>query len=274
MRVRLKQQRLLDLMAQSTLSQNHWAIKLGLSRGHWSAIVNGKHPFPSPRTRERMLEAFRLEFDELFEVESGPAEGASATFQAALADKYLIDREIGQGGMGTVYLARDVKHNRMVALKVISPEAVSGIGVQQFLKEIRYAARLQHHHILPLYDSGEAGGHPYYVTPYIEAGSLRDLLSQKQQLSVEETMRVARGIAEALEYAHGHSVLHCDVKPENVLLSGTHAYVADFGISRAVHAEFFEWGKRSDLDVSAGTPAYVSPEHARWPGCRRQRACG
>jgi transcriptional regulator with XRE-family HTH domain len=172
-RVRLKQQRLIDLLAHSTLSQNHWAIKLGLSKGHWSAIVNGRHPFPSPKTRERMLEVFKLPFDDLFEVESGPAEGAEgadASFQAAIADKYLIEKEVGQGGMGTVYLARDVKHNRTVAMKVVSPEAVSGIGTQQFLKEIRYIARLQHHHILPLYDSGEAAGFPYYVTPYLEDG--------------------------------------------------------------------------------------------------------
>jgi putative ABC transport system permease protein len=249
-------------MAQGNLSQNHWAIKLGLSRGHWSAIVNGKHPFPSPRTRERMLEVFGIAFDELFDVESGPAEGSDATFQAALADKYLIEREIGQGGMGTVYLTRDVKHNRMVALKVVSPEAVSGIGTQQFLKEIRLTARLQHHHILPLYDSGEAAGFPYYVMPYIESGSLREYLRRKKQLSMDEAMQLARGIAAALMHAHEHSVLHCDVKPENVLVSDLHAFVADFGISRAVHAEFFEWGKRSELDSSAGTPAYVSPEQA------------
>jgi serine/threonine-protein kinase len=261
-RVRLKQQRLIDLLAHSTLSQNHWAIKLGLSKGHWSAIVNGRHPFPSPKTRERMLEVFKLPFDDLFEVESGPAEGADASFQAAIADKYLIEKEVGQGGMGTVYLARDVKHNRTVAMKVVSPEAVSGIGTQQFLKEIRYIARLQHHHILPLYDSGEAAGFPYYVTPYLEAGSLRDHLKRKKQLSLEETLQIARGISAALQHAHEHSVLHCDVKPENVLLSETHAYVADFGISRAVHAEFLEWGKRSELDSSAGTPAYVSPEQA------------
>ena len=209
-----------------------------------------------------MLEVFKVPFDDLFEIESGPAEGSDATFQSALAEKYLIEREIGQGGMGTVYLARDVKHGRMVAMKVISPEAVSGIGVQQFLKEIRNTARLQHHHILPLHDSGEAAGYPYYVTPYIEAGSLRDHLERKKQLSLEETIHIARGVAAALHHAHQHSVLHCDIKPENVLLSETHAYVADFGIARAVHAEFFEWGRRSELDSSAGTPAYVSPEQA------------
>jgi predicted permease len=261
-RVRLKRERLLDLIARSGLTQNHWAIKLGLSRGHWSGVVNGKHPYPSARTRERLLEAFGVSFDELFEVVSGPSGWSDQDFGAAIADRYVIDREVGQGGMGTVYLARDVKHGRQVAIKVVSPEAVSGIGVQQFLKEIRYSARLQHPHMLPLYDSGEAAGHPFYVMPYVRDGSLRDLLKRKQRLSLDGTIRIARGIAAALQYAHENRVLHCDVKPENVLLFDDHAYVADFGISRAVHAEVLEWGKRNEIDSSAGTPAYVSPEQA------------
>ncbi|UCD23979.1 MAG: ABC transporter permease, partial [Gemmatimonadota bacterium] len=261
MRVRLKQQQLRDLVAQSTLSQNHWAIKLGISRGHWSEIVNGKHPYPSPKTRERLLEVFGVAFDELFEVEPGTA-GADANFQAAIADRYLIEKELGQGGMGTVYLARDLKHGRLVAIKVIAPEAVSGIGADQFLKEIRYTAQLEHHHILPLYDSGQAAGYPFYVMPYIRDGSLRDRLSRDGQLTIAETLTITRGIAAALQHAHEHQVLHCDVKPENVLLSEDHAYVADFGISRAIHREAFEWGKRREIDSSAGTPAYVSPEQA------------
>ncbi|UCG88531.1 MAG: protein kinase, partial [Gemmatimonadota bacterium] len=262
MRVRLKQQRLLDILAQSTLSQNHWAIKLGISRGHWSEIVNGKHPFPSPKTRERLLEEFGVAFEELFEIESGPQGGGDATFQAAVADRYLLEKELGQGGMGSVYLARDVKHGRLVALKVVTPEAVSGIGVEQFLKEIRYTARLEHHHILPLYDSGQAAGYPFYVMPYIRDGSLRDRLDRDKQLTIAETVAITQGIAAALQHAHERQVLHCDVKPENVLLSESHAYVADFGISRAIHREVFEWGKRREIDSSAGTPAYVSPEQA------------
>jgi putative ABC transport system permease protein len=261
-RVRLRQQRLLDLLAQSTLSQNHWAIKLGISRGHWSEIVNGKHPFPSPKTRERLLEVFGMAFDELFEVESGPQGGADANFQAAIADRYLIEKELGQGGMGTVYLARDVKHGRLVAIKVVAPEAVSGIGTDQFLKEIRYTARLEHHHILPLYDSGEAAGYPFYVMPYIRDGSLRDRLIRDRQLTIGETLTITRGVAAALHHAHERQLLHCDVKPENILLSENHPYVADFGISRAIHREVFEWGRRREIDSSAGTPAYVSPEQA------------
>ncbi|NIM49556.1 MAG: protein kinase [Gemmatimonadales bacterium] len=262
MRVRLKRERLLDLIARSNLSQNHWAMKLGLSRGHWSDLVNGRHPYPSAKTRERVLEAFNVPFEELFAVESGPSGWSDHNFQAAISDRYLIDRELGQGGMGTVYVARDVKLGRLVAIKVVSPEAVSGIGVQQFLKEIRYTARLEHHHILPLYDAGEVAGHPYYVMPYVRGGSLRNLLERRQRLSVDQAVRIARGIGAALTYAHHNHVLHCDVKPANVLLSGDHAFVADFGIARAIHSEAFEWGKRSEIDTSAGTPAYVSPEQA------------
>jgi predicted permease len=260
MRVRLKLDRLHDLIARSNLSQNHWAIKLGLSRGHWSDIVNGKHPYPSGRTRERIIEVFGVSFEELFEAETGG--WSDQHFQAAISDRYLIDRELGHGGMGTVYLARDVKLGRQVAIKVVSPEAVSGIGIKQFLKEIRNTARLEHHHILPLHDAGEAAGYPYYVMPYIRAGSLRDMLDRVGRLSVAEAIRIGRGITAALQYAHERHILHCDVKPANILVSDGHAFVADFGISRAIHTEAFEWGRPAGLDSSAGTPAYVSPEQA------------
>lgn len=262
MRVRLKLSRLLELLARSNLSQNHWAIKLGMSRGHWSEILNGKHPFPSPRTRERLLELLEVAFEDLFEIESGPSGWSDASFQAAVIRRYIIDRDVGQGGMGTVYLARDVKLGRVVAIKVVSPEAVSGIGTKQFLKEIRYTARLQHPHILTLYDADEASGYPYYVMPYHADGSLRAFIRAHGRLDTPHVMHVIRGIAEALSYAHERSILHCDVKPENVLLSGRHAYVSDFGIARAIHREVFEWGRTNEIDSSAGTPAYVSPEQA------------
>ncbi|UCG84798.1 MAG: ABC transporter permease [Gemmatimonadota bacterium] len=258
--MRLRLDRLRELIARSNLSQNHWAIKLALSRGHWSDIVNGKHPYPSGKTRERMLDAFQVAFDELFETESGG--WSDQAFHAAISERYLIDRELGHGGMGTVYVARDVRLGRLVAIKVVSQEAVSGIGIRQFLKEMRYAARLEHPHILPLHDAGEAAGYPFYVMPYVRGGSLRDLLNRRRRLSVETTVRLTKGVAAALTFAHENHVLHCDVKPANVLLSGDHAYVADFGISRAIHAEAFEWGKPSAIDTSAGTPAYVSPEQA------------
>ncbi|HEU4994099.1 MAG TPA: ADOP family duplicated permease [Gemmatimonadaceae bacterium] len=262
MRVRLNQQRLVAFLAQSRLSQNHWALKLGLSRGHWSEIVNGKHPYPSPKTRERMLEVLGLSFDELFEVETGIPAWADVDFRRAIADRYLIDTELGQGGMGAVYLARDMRHGRVVALKVISPEAVSGIGITQFLREIATVAHLQHPHILPLFDSGEAAGHPFYVMPHIRGGSLRTRLQSSIRLPVAEAVAVTTGIAAALQHAHEARVLHCDVKPENILLDGGHAYVMDFGVARKLHTEFLPWAQRRELDLSAGTPAYVSPEQA------------
>jgi putative ABC transport system permease protein len=262
MRVRLDQQRLLAFLAHSRLSQNHWALKLGLSRGHWSEIVNGKHPYPSPKTRERMLEVLGLSFDELFEIEAESPSWADTDFRRAIADRYLIDSELGQGGMGAVYLARDARHGRTVALKVISPEAVSGIGVTQFLREIATVAHLQHPHILPLFDSGEVAGHPFYVMPYIRGGSLRARLQSAIRLPVDEAVALTAGIASALQHAHEASILHCDVKPENILLDGAHAYVMDFGVARKLHAEFLPWAQRKELDLSAGTPAYVSPEQA------------
>ena len=265
MRVRLNQKRLIDVLSQSRLSQNHWAMKLGLSRGHLSDLVNGKHPYPSPQTRHKLLEGLGLTFEELFHVETDSSEwshASSASFQAAVIDRYLIDEEIGQGGMGTVYLARDVKHGRRVAIKVVSPEAVSGVGTEQFLKEIRRTAQLQHPHILTLLDSGEAAGYPYYVMPYIRGGSLRDLLTKRQRLPLEETVELLRGLAAALRHAHENRVVHCDIKPENILIDDGHAYVADFGIARAVHAEVRAWKRRGEIDSSAGTPAYVSPEQA------------
>ena len=265
MRVRLNQEKLLDVLSHSRLSQNHWAIKLGLSRGHLSDLANGRHPYPSPKTREKLLEGFGLTFEELFHVETDSREwshASSASFQAALADRYIVDEEIGQGGMGTVYLARDVKHGRRVAIKVVSPEAVSGVGVEQFLKEIRKTAQLEHPHVLTLLDSGEAAGYPYYVMPYIRGGSLRDLLEKKQRLSLRETIDIVGGVAAALRHAHENRVVHCDVKPENILLSDGHAYLADFGVARAVHAEARAWKRRGEIDSSAGTPAYVSPEQA------------
>jgi len=261
-RVRLKQQRLRELLANSRLTQNHWALKLGISRGHWSEIVNGKHPYPSPRTRARMLETLACPLEDLFEIEAGIEPWADTDFRRAIADRYLIDSELGTGGMGAVYLGRDVRHGRTIAVKVISPEAVSGIGVAQFLREIATVAQLQHPHILPLFDSGEAAGHPFYVMPYIRDGSLRARLDRLTRLPASEAVTLTRGVAAALSHAHRHRILHCDVKPENILLDEGHPYVMDFGIARKLHTEVLPWTLRRELDLSAGTPAYVSPEQA------------
>ena len=178
MRVRLRLDRLQQLLATSALSQNHWALKIGLSRGHWSDIVNGRHPYPSTKTRQRMLEEFAVSLEELFEIETGPSTSwTDFDFKAAIADRYLIDRELGQGAMGAVFLARDIARGRQVALKVVSPEAVSGIGTLAFMREISFLSQLNHPHILPLFDSGVIADHPFYVMPWMRGGSLRDMMT-------------------------------------------------------------------------------------------------
>ncbi|HEV8122950.1 MAG TPA: serine/threonine-protein kinase [Gemmatimonadales bacterium] len=181
--------------------------------------------------------------------------------QAALAERYKVEREIGAGGMATVYRAEDLKHHRAVAIKLLRPELAASLGTDRFLREIELAARLQHPHILPLYDSGSAGGFLYYVMPFVEGESLRDLLNRETSLPVETAVQLTREVASALAYAHSHGVVHRDIKPENILISGGHAVVADFGIARAVDAA--SGGERlTGVGLSIGTPAYMSPEQA------------
>src|SRR5437763_7761316 len=184
-----------------------------------------------------------------------------AGLKAAVADRYAIDREPGDGGMATVYLAQDLKHGRSVAVKVLRPELAAALGAERFLREIEIAARLTHHHILSLHDSGEANGFLYYVMPYLEGESLRDRLNREAQLPVEEAVRVAREVASALSYAHSHDVVHRDIKPENILLSGGEAVVADFGIARALVAAGAD--KLTDTGLAVGTPGYMGPGQAR-----------
>jgi TolB-like protein len=178
----------------------------------------------------------------------------------ALADRYAIERELGSGGMATVYLAQDLKHDRQVAVKVLRPELAAALGPARFLQEIKIAANLRHPHILPLYDSGEADGFLYYVMPFVEGESLRDRLDREKQLAIDDALRVAREVADALSYAHGHGVIHRDIKPENILLESGHAVVADFGIARAVDAAGGE--RLTETGIALGTPAYMSPEQA------------
>jgi serine/threonine-protein kinase len=180
---------------------------------------------------------------------------------AALADRYHIERELGQGGMATVYLAHDMRHDRRVALKVLRPELAAILGGERFLKEIRLTANLQHPHILSLFDSGEADGLVYYVMPYVEGESLRDRLTREKQLPVEDAVRIAREVADALDYAHRHGVVHRDIKPENILLHDGRAQVADFGIALAVST--VGGGTRlTETGMSLGTPHYMAPEQA------------
>ncbi len=179
----------------------------------------------------------------------------------ALADRYRIERELGQGGMATVYLAHDVRHDRKVALKVLRPELAAVIGAERFLVEIKTTANLQHPHILPLHDSGEADGTVFYVMPYVEGESLRDRLTRERQLPVDDAVRIAREVADALDYAHRHGVIHRDIKPENILLHDGRALVADFGIALAVSRS--DGGTRmTETGMSLGTPHYMSPEQA------------
>jgi Tol biopolymer transport system component/tRNA A-37 threonylcarbamoyl transferase component Bud32 len=184
---------------------------------------------------------------------------APARLVEALSDRYRIERELGQGGMATVYLAHDTRHDRKVAIKVLRPELGAVIGAERFLSEIKTTANLQHPHILGLIDSGDADGLLYYVMPYVEGESLRDRMSREKQLPVQDAVRIATEVAGALDYAHRHGVIHRDIKPENILLHDGSALVADFGIALAVSTA----GTRmTETGMSLGTPHYMSPEQA------------
>jgi eukaryotic-like serine/threonine-protein kinase len=214
-----------------------------------------------------------------------------ARLRAALVKRYVIDREVGHGGTAVVYLAHDRKHDRPVAVKVLRPDLAAVLGADRFLREIRTVARLQHPHILPLHDSGEAAGFLYYVMPFAEGESLRERLKRESQLPLGDALGIAAEVADALAYAHSHDVVHRDIKPENILLSGGHALVADFGIARAItaaggerlrdagvapseeHGSVAQFGiahameatgadKLTETGVAMGTPAYMSPEQA------------
>ncbi len=179
----------------------------------------------------------------------------------ALADRYRIERELGQGGMATVYLARDLKHDREVAIKVLREELSASLGSGRFLREIKIAAQLQHPHILPLLDSGEADGFLFFVMPYIKGQSLRERLAREGELPVHEAVRLLTEVVDALVEAHAHGVVHRDIKPDNVMLSGRHALVTDFGVAKAI-SEATGRNTITTLGVAVGTPTYMSPEQA------------
>jgi serine/threonine-protein kinase len=182
--------------------------------------------------------------------------------ESGLAGRYALKRELGHGGMATVFLAQDLRHDREVALKVLRPEISTSIGAERFLREIKMAAGLTHPHILPVYDSGEASGLLFYVMPNMEGRSLRERLDRERQLSLEEALRITREVASALDYAHRHQVVHRDIKPENILLHEGAALVADFGIGKALS----EGGSVTQTGMALGTPAYMSPEQASGEG--------
>ena len=198
-----------------------------------------------------------------------------AELRAALADRYRFERELGRGGMATVYLAHDLRHDRPVALKVLHPERAATLGPERFQREIRAAARLQHPHILSVHDSGELPGNAvrppmlWFAMPFVDGESLRDRLAREKQLPVEDAVQIAREAADGLEYAHRQGVIHRDVKPENILLADGHALVADFGIAKAAADGRTEGRTNGRVDVrltetgtTLGTPAYMSPEQA------------
>ena len=179
---------------------------------------------------------------------------------AALAGRYDIDRQIGEGGMAWVYLATDLKHGREVAIKVLKPDLSASLGVDRFLEEIRTTAGLQHPHILPLFDSGEAGGFLFYVMPFVDGESLHERIKRERQLPIDEAIRIGADVARALHAAHEKGIVHRDVKPGNILLSGREALVADFGIAVAVDAA--AGGRHTQAGINIGTPLYMSPEQA------------
>jgi serine/threonine protein kinase/tetratricopeptide (TPR) repeat protein len=178
----------------------------------------------------------------------------------ALQTKYKINRELGRGGMATVYLAEDLRHGRDVAVKVLHPDLSSALGADRFLREIRLAARLNHPHILPLFDSGEADGFLYYVMPYVEGESLRDLMNREGRLPIDQACTIARSVAGALDYANRNRIVHRDIKPENIMINEGEAMVMDFGIAKALTAASNE--TLTQIGMVVGTPAYVSPEQA------------
>src|SRR4029450_1975484 len=183
-----------------------------------------------------------------------------SSLQPSLADRYGIEREVGRGGMATVFLAHDLKHDRQVALKVLHPELAASLGPERFLREIKVAARLNHPHIVPLHDSGQAGDLLYYLMPYVRGESLRQRLIRDKRLALDDALDIARDVAAALDYAHRQGVVHRDIKPENVMLHEGEALLPDFGIAKAVTAAAND--NLTQTGSAVGTPAYMSPEQA------------
>jgi serine/threonine-protein kinase len=184
-----------------------------------------------------------------------------ARLAQSLADRYAIERQVGEGGMATVFLARDIRHDRLVAIKVLREDVAQRMGGERFLREIRTTATLNHPHIVPLHDSGEADGIVYYIMPFVEGESLRDRLHREGQLPVAEAVRIACDVASALDYAHRHGFVHRDIKPANILLHEKRALVADFGIARVLESTGSDL-RLTESGMSVGTPQYMSPEQA------------
>jgi serine/threonine-protein kinase len=188
----------------------------------------------------------------------------------ALSGRYVVEREIARGGMATVYLARDLQRDEQVAVKVMSPRLATVLGTERFLREIQVAGKMDHPHIVPLYDSGNTGGLLYYIMPYVQGESLHERLQREKRLPLADALRVTRDVAGALGYAHALGVLHRDVKAENILLAGGHALVADFGLARAIGASGYH--RLTQTGIIVGTVYYMSPEQLREDRDLDQRA--
>ncbi len=195
-----------------------------------------------------------------------------ARFPDALADRYRLTKQLARGGMATVYLAKDIKHGRDVAVKVVHPVVASALGADLFLREIEIVAQLRHPHIVPLFDSGEADGSLYYVMPYEPGASLRDQLARDGPPPIENAVVVLRDVCDALAYAHQHGVVHRDIKPDNVMLSGRHAMVTDFGVARAATKAAANPNSAA-VGLALGTPAYMAPEPTFTPSERSPTSC-
>src|SRR5262245_55473827 len=196
------------------------------------------------------------------DVAAGSMSSLLDELSSALPERYRVDRQIGQGGMATVFVAEDTRYGRKVAVKLLNPDLASALGAERFEREIQVLGKLNHPHILPVLDSGESNGLLYYVMPFVEGQSLRDRLNQEGQLPIDEAIAMTCDVADALSHAHSHGIIHRDIKPENVLIHGGHAVVADFGIARLVHDSVAGSEKLTMTGTSLGTAAYMSPEQA------------